>query len=277
MSKPITIILSGAPGRMCREIAALMQAEAMRGRFVMAPFAFASEARRGTMLDLCDGLRVSAESVGYLESVVARHQLSRPIVIDYTSPAAALDNVAAYASAGLPFVMGTTGFDRERAVALVNKSPASAVIAPNMAAPIVLIQTALADLARRFPHALSGYTLGIEESHQATKKDVSGTARALLPHLQALGGVADDDPIRSIRGPREQRDLGVPEEHLAGHAWHSYDLRSDSDGVHLRLTHNINGRRVYAEGSLRAAAFLARKVDVGAVGNVYTMTDVLAG
>ncbi len=53
----------------------------------------------------------------------------------------------------LPFVLiGTTGGDREKLVdRSVNKAKHFAVIAPNMANQIVAMQSALEDLAKKFP------------------------------------------------------------------------------------------------------------------------------
>ena len=52
-----------------------------------------------------------------------------------------------------------------------------AVIAPNMAKQIVALQATLEGMAAKFPGAFEGYTLTVQESHQATKADTSGTAK----------------------------------------------------------------------------------------------------
>jgi 4-hydroxy-tetrahydrodipicolinate reductase len=200
------------------------------------------------------------------------------LAVDFTTPAAALDNIAWYVERNIPFVMGTTGFDAAKAKALVEQSRVAAVIAPNMAAPIVLIQTALEDLARRFPGALAGAEATIRESHQASKRDTSGTARALVRALAALGTDAREEAIESVRDPELQRgSLGIPDEHLAGHAFHRYRVGVAAGTVELVLEHNVLGRRVYAEGAARALAFLRGRVAAGARGEVFSMTDVLAG
>ena len=80
-----------------------------------------------------------------------------------------------------------------------------------------------------------------------------------------------------VRNPDEQRRMGVPEKHLGGHGWHTYTLRSPDGTVLFRFTHNINGRDVYAAGTLDALRFLQQKVDAGDKGKVYSMTDVFKG
>ncbi|MBX3727937.1 MAG: dihydrodipicolinate reductase [Candidatus Sumerlaeia bacterium] len=265
------VLLAGLPGRMACEVAAVL-----------------AEADDIELLDVAlGGVRAAGSSCvagGRAFRVLGpqeRAAFDPPaacIAVDFTTPAAALDNIAWYVERGIPFVMGTTGFDSAKARALVQQSRVPAVIAPNMAAPIVLIQTALDDLARRFPDALAGAQTTIRESHQATKRDTSGTARALVRALSALGTDAREEAIESIRDPEAQRGLlGIPDEHLAGHAFHRYRIAAAAGTVELVLEHNVLGRRVYAEGAARALAFLRARVAAGARGEVFSMTDVLAG
>ena len=86
------------------------------------------------------------------------------------------------------------------------------------------------------------------------------------------------DEIDKVRDPVRQRDeLGVPPEHLAGHALHRYEIRAAGGTVEIVLEHNVLGRRVYAEGTLAALRFLRRRVDAGSRGEVFGMDDVLRG
>lgn len=52
----------------------------------------------------------------------------------------------------------------------------------------------------------------------------------------------------------------MPDSALSGHAYHTYGLTSSDGSVRFELRHNVNGRRVYAEGTVDAAMFLARRV-----------------
>ena len=45
----------------------------------------------------------------------------------------------------------------------------------------------------------------------------------------------------------------------------------------LQFQHNVVGRRVYAEGTVDAALFLASKIEEGADKKIYNMVDVLSG
>ncbi len=200
------------------------------------------------------------------------------LAVDYTTPDAALDNVRWYAGSDVPFVMGTTSFDLAEARRLVAASGVSAVIAPNMAVPIVLLQAAARWLAAEFPGALAGARLKVVESHQANKRDTSGTAKALVASANELGVPIPLEDIEKVRDPeRQQNEIGVPPEHLAGHAFHRYELTAAAGTVELVLEHNVLGRRVYAEGTIAALRFLQSKIAGGSRGEVFTMEDVLRG
>ncbi|MFC1663865.1 dihydrodipicolinate reductase C-terminal domain-containing protein [Patescibacteria group bacterium] len=69
-------------------------------------------------------------------------------------------------------------------------------------------------------------------------------------------------------------ELGVPGEHLKGHGWHDYIFLSEDGTVRFRLTHNVNGRDVYALGALDAIRFLATHLKPG---TVFSMNEVLRG
>lgn len=49
-----------------------------------------------------------------------------------------------------------------------------------------------------------------------------------------------------------------------------------TQGKLLVITHNVSGRDVYAQGTLRALGFLKEQIEAGARGRVFSMMDVLA-
>ena len=198
--------------------------------------------------------------------------------IDFTHPSAVNVNAEFYCACALPFVMGTTGGDRRKLEDTVKASSISAVIAPNMAKQIVGFQAMMDFAAQTFPGLFRHYTLQIRESHQKGKADTSGTAKAMIHYFNALGIPCSEADIFQERDPENQRrQWGIPEEHLAGHGWHTYALDSSDGTVHFEFRHNVNGRDIYAEGTLDAAAFLHEKVAARSKGQVFTMIDVLKG
>ena len=83
--------------------------------------------------------------------------------------------------------MGTTGGDREALLRDVAAAGTYAVIAPNMGKQIVAFQTMMENMAEQFPGCFAGYTLKVVESHQRSKVDTSGTAKAVVASLQKMG------------------------------------------------------------------------------------------
>lgn len=266
MSSPV--LIAGLPGKMAAEVAGLVvESEG----FDLFPTGLTGPVTDGETLD------ISGQSVTLIADD-SRATLALPaetLAVDYTTPSAALGNVQWYTQNDLPFVMGTTSFDLEEAKRLVAASEISAVISPNMAVPIVLLQAAGRWLAEQFPAALSGATLSVNESHQSNKLDTSGTAKAIVGTINELGVPYEVDQIEKVREPAAQLERGIPEEHLSGHAFHRYELTAAADTVQLVLEHNVVGRRVYAEGTIAALRFLRDKLAGGSRGEVFTMEDVL--
>lgn len=198
------------------------------------------------------------------------------IVVDYTLPAAVNGNAEFYCSRGLPFVMGTTGGDRDKLMEDVLKSGVYSVIAPQMGKQVVAFQAAMAIMAEQFPGAFSGYKLKVLESHQSTKVDTSGTAKAIIGSFQKLGLAFDMEEIEMVRDPKRQiEEMKVPEAHLNGHAYHTYQVVSPDGMVIFEFQHNVCGRSIYAEGTVDAVLFLAKKIRERSDKKLYNMIDVL--
>jgi dihydrodipicolinate reductase len=90
-----------------------------------------------------------------------------------------------------------------------------------------------------------------------------------------LGDANVQANIVKVRDAGAQMDLGVPPQYLDGHAWHTYRLTSGDGTVAFEFQHNVNGRQIYAEGTVDAALFLAKMVAAGSSQKVFNMVDVL--
>ncbi|MFP4532706.1 MAG: dihydrodipicolinate reductase [Desulfobacterales bacterium] len=200
------------------------------------------------------------------------------ISIDFTLPDAVNENAQFYCNQAIPFVMGTTGGDREKLAQTIAQSSISAVIAPNMAKQIVGFQAMMAYAAENFPGLFDGYRLEIKESHQKNKVDTSGTAKAMVGYFNQLGLNFSESDIIKIRDPKiQQKEWGIPEAYLDGHGWHTYTLTSKDQTVTFSFSHFVNGRDIYAWGTLDAARFLQEKIRQGVRGLTFSMIDVLKG
>ena len=199
------------------------------------------------------------------------------IAIDYTHPTAVNSNALFYTRNQIPFVMGTTGGNREQLEQIVKNSSTPAVIAPNMAKQIVGFQAMMEYAANTFPGLFKGYTLTVAESHQNGKADTSGTAKAMVGYFNKLGADFDVNDIQMVRDPGvQEKDWRIPKEHLTGHGWHTYTLKSSDGSTLFEFKHNVNGRDIYVSGTFDAVLFLKEKlIDSDNSKKFYTMIDVL--
>jgi 4-hydroxy-tetrahydrodipicolinate reductase len=283
---PIYVMVNGMPGPM-----ATAAAEAcLRKGLSLAPFALTGPDVPSITQTVVDPVtqrtaavrlvprQETAEITACLAGLAAarEHDASLLLAIDYTHPSAVNGNARFYVEHNIPFVMGTTGGDREQLLRDVQGH--FCVIAPNMGKQIVAMQAALADLGTKYPGAFAGYQLHVVESHQKTKADTSGTAKAVIDSIQVLtaGATYSYDDIEMIRDDAQSMAFGVPPEAIRGHAFHTYTLTSPDGSVQFQLQHNVAGRTIYAEGTADAVKFLARKLQTESQGRVYSMMDVLA-
>ena len=272
--KQINIMVNGMPGNMAVNIAT----HALKDpRFNLVPASLTGPeitASEHSLPEITFRLLPPDKADDAINGIV---KMDSPVIsIDYTHPTAVNTNAEFYCRHNLPFVMGTTGGDRQKLVQTVEGSTIPAVIAPNMAKQIVGFQAMMAYAAKNFPGLFKGYSVEIKESHQQGKADTSGTAKAMVDYVNALGMPFSVTDIVQERDPQIQKTVwGIPDEYLSGHGWHTYTLTSGDGSVRFDFTHNVNGRDVYIGGTLDAALFLQKKIQEGARGKVFSMIDVL--
>ncbi|CAA3013359.1 4-hydroxy-tetrahydrodipicolinate reductase 1, chloroplastic-like [Olea europaea subsp. europaea] len=256
----LPIMVNGCTGKMGR---AVLEAAISAGLHPI-PVALGGPLDSGKIVDI-GGKEIEIHGTSQREDILSSVLTEYPnlIVVDYTVPAAVNENAALYCKVGVPFVMGTTGGDREQLYKTVENSNVYAVISPQMGKQVVAFLAAMEIMAEQFPGAFFGYHLQVMESHQASKLDVSGTAKAVISCFQKLGVSFEIDQVQLIRDPKLQIEMvGVPEEHISGHAFHMYHLTSPDGTVSFEFQHNVCGRSIYAEGTVDAILFLAKKVNI---------------
>ena len=194
------------------------------------------------------------------------------VVIDFTLPESSLVNARACAEAGVPVVIGTTGFseaeqaDLESTLASVARCQAA-----NFSTGVNLAYRLLS-LAAEVMGADSD--IEIHEAHHKHKIDApSGTALAMGHAVadamgQSLSDVAHYD--RSVN--REERAPGSIGFSVtrAGEIVGEHTVLFAAEGERLEITHKADSRDAFANGAVRAAKFIANK-PAGA----YAMSDVL--
>lgn len=275
MAVDLAVMVNGVPGNM----AAATAEEVVRRGLVLADEALTGPGVANSHFE-AGGSKVSLSTPEDHTACLKRMKDKYPrlIVVDYTHPSAANPNVENYAKAGLSFVIGTTGGNVDDMKKAVDKSSdVYAVIAPNMGKQIVAFQAMMDMMANEFPGAFKGYKITVKESHQATKADTSGTAKAVVNSFSRLGLDFDVEDIEKVReASRSMREMQVPEEYItAGHAFHTYHLTSPDGSVNFEFQHNVCGRGVYAAGTVDAVQFLDKQKEKGDSTRLFNMIDIL--
>lgn len=163
------------------------------------------------------------------------------VVIDFTTPDAAVENMRAVLSLGGRIVVGTTGWYAQLAdmKALAIKRNAGLLYGANFSIGVQKLFRLTAELAR-----LEGYRFSIEETHHTSKVDApSGTALTLKEILLAAHPGADI-PVES---------------HRIGDAKGEHIVRARSDVDEIEIRHDAFSRRGFALGAVRAAEWLHGK------------------
>jgi len=177
------------------------------------------------------------------------------VIVEFTTPDAAVSNIHAALAAGCPIVVGTTGWYAALPVVTseVRRANGALLWAPNFAIGVNIFEQVV-EQAARLTAAAPGFDAHIVETHHAAKKDApSGTALKLAQ--AARRGSGREVPVTSVR---------------TGSVPGTHELLFDAPFEQIRLEHVARDRRVFAEGALLAARWL-----VGRHG-VFQMSDVLA-
>jgi len=190
---------------------------------------------------------------------LTREQLNAAhVAIEFTQPDSAVENAIACVGAGCPVVIGTTGWTARlhEVEAAVAKTGTAALWSPNFSLGVQLFLAFAEDAARRL-RGLAAFDTHIVETHHAAKRDApSGTAIAIAERVKA--GLEHEVAITSVR---------------VGSVPGTHEIICDAPFEQIRLVHEARDRRVFADGALTAARWLA----AGRAPRVYRMQDVLSG
>ena len=179
--------------------------------------------------------------------------------IDFSAPAATRGYAETVAEAGVPYVVGTTGFEESGLERLREASERTAVLkASNFARGV----QALLAVVEAGVEALPDYDVELTETHHNGKRDApSGTASTILDAVDEAREKEDAlDRTHGREGehPREASEVGV---HVrrAGNVRGEHELLLAGNDEVLTLTHRAESRRVFAAGAVDAAEWLAGK------------------
>ncbi len=147
-------------------------------------------------------------------------------MVDFTAPDIVVQNIRNALEAGVPCVVGTSGWDTDEVASLAVDAGLPVFYAPNFAIGAVLMMRFAAEASKHLPRA------EIVELHHETKVDApSGTAKATADAMEG------DVPIHSVR--------------LPGIVAHQEVLLAET-GQLLTIRHVAFSREAYVPGVLLA-------------------------
>ena len=194
------------------------------------------------------------------------------ILIDFTRPEGTLAHLAVCRELGVNAVIGTTGFSAAQNDEIKAHAQNIAIMmAPNMSVGVNVVFKLLAMAARALNE---GYDIEIIEAHHRHKVDApSGTALKMGEVVAAaLGRDLKDCAVyarEGVTGERDRSTIGFATVR-GGDIVGDHTVMFAGTGERIEITHRSNSRAGYAQGSLRAARFLA-----GRKTGLFDMNDVL--
>ncbi len=187
------------------------------------------------------------------------------VVIEFTGPESAFENVSKCLNAGLAVVCGSTGWNEklEEAKVICAKNNAALIQASNFSVGVNLFFE-LNKMAAKLMQAHPEYKVQVDETHHTQKLDApSGTAISIAeqiidnyPGFSSWSVTPEENqlPINAFRVD------DVPGTHVV-----KYSSAIDD----IELTHTAHSRTGFALGAVLAAEFINNKK------GIFTMRDVL--
>jgi 4-hydroxy-tetrahydrodipicolinate reductase len=164
------------------------------------------------------------------------------VAIEFSTPHAAVGNIASAVEAGIPVVVGTTGWldQLEHVKKLIEKHEGALVWSPNFSIGVNVFTRLVAEAARLLKDE-PAYGAWAWEIHHITKKDApSGTLLKLVDAMKSAGYGQPIDVSSSRAG-------GHPGTHEIG-----FDSAADT----ITLRHSARSREGFARGALKAAQWI---------------------
>jgi len=194
------------------------------------------------------------------------------VLIDFTAPAATVNNAKLCAQHGKFIVIGTTGFTPEQQDELVLASRDIPICKASNYSVGVNLCFELLDTAARVLGEESD--IEIYEAHHRHKVDApSGTALSMGEVVaSALGRKLDDVAVYGRQGQTGARDrdtIGFATVR-AGDIVGDHTVTFAAEGERVEITHKASSRMSFARGAVRAAAWLVEQPP-----GLFDMRDVL--
>ena len=193
------------------------------------------------------------------------------VIVDFSHHTALL-SLTEYASAtGTPLVVATTGHtEEERALMTKTAEQVALFFSGNMSIGINLLM----ELCRQAAATLGeSFDVEIIEKHHNQKLDApSGTALMLADAVAEERAETEYVYDRhAVRKKRETREIGI-HSIRGGTIVGEHEVIFAGNNETVTLTHTATSREIFANGALKAAAYLA-----GKPAGLYNMSDLING
>lgn len=230
------------------------------------------------------GLVAQAEEISAVKAYAGRDAFAsldealdgaeKPVIIDFTAPAASLGFARVAAARGAAQVIGTTGLNAEQRSELAELAKKTPILwSPNMSVGINVLLKVLPELTRLLGE---NYDVEVMEIHHNKKKDSpSGTAVRLGEALAEAKGWDYKDAAcyhrEGIIGERPKKEIGM-QTLRGGDVVGVHTVYFFGPGERIEVNHQAHSRENFASGALRAAKWLAGQKP----GRLYSINDMLA-
>jgi 4-hydroxy-tetrahydrodipicolinate reductase len=265
-SQAIPIAIAGASGRMGQMLIEALRAAddcVLSGALdIAASPAIGHDA--GAFAGQTTGVLITADITQGLKN-------SR-VLIDFTRPEGTMAHLTVCRANGVAMVIGTTGFTDSQKVEIAQAAKHIPIMmAPNMSVGVNVTLKLLEMAAKALA---TGYDIEIIEAHHRHKVDApSGTALKMGEVIaDALGRDLKDCAVyarEGVTGERDPSSIGFATIR-GGDIVGDHTVLFAGTGERIEITHKSSSRSTYAQGSLRAARFLA-----GQKAGLFDMFDVL--
>ena len=263
---PLRIAVAGASGRM--------------GRMLIEAVLAAPDCQLAGALDIAGSAALGQDASAFagrptgvsISSDFAVALANAQVLIDFTRPEGSLAHLAVCRELGVKAVIGTTGFSEAQKTQIAGLAEHIAVVmAPNMSVGVNVVLKLLDQAARALAQ---GYDIEVIEAHHRHKVDApSGTALQMGEVLaKALGRDLKDCAVyarEGVTGEREPSSIGFATIR-GGDIVGDHTVLFAGTGERIEISHKSSSRAGYAQGSLRAARFLADRER-----GLFSMNDVL--
>jgi 4-hydroxy-tetrahydrodipicolinate reductase len=265
-TQAISIAVAGASGRM--------------GQMLIDAVSAADDCVLSGALDIAaspaighDAGAFAGQTTGVLITAdIAQGLKNSRVLIDFTRPEGTMAHLAVCRANGVAMVIGTTGFtDSQKTEIAQAAKHIPIMMAPNMSVGVNVTLKLLEMAAKALA---TGYDIEIIEAHHRHKVDApSGTALKMGEVIaDALGRDLKDCAVyarEGVTGERDPSSIGFATIR-GGDIVGDHTVLFAGTGERIEITHKSSSRSTYAQGSLRAARFLA-----GQKAGLFDMFDVL--